>query len=104
MQEQTVVITPDGRLVAVYDDALKEVLGLEDLQLERATNVRWDEDSQAWYVWIKDSDGKEHRVHLPFSKRSDAINFELEILNGVLETFGSNESPIDRFSLKGLLE
>jgi len=102
--EQTIVVTPNGDLVAVYDDALKEAVPLETMSLERATNVRWDEDSQAWYVWLKDSGDKEHRVNLPFSKRSDAIAFEVEMLNTVLETFGSIDSVLNNFSLARLVK
>jgi len=79
MKEHVIEITPEGNIVCVYNDDYS-FLRDGELALQRASNVRWDQEEQAWYVFIVTDKG-EDRIQLPFTRRKDAIGFEVAVLN-----------------------
>lgn len=71
----------------MYDDALRPVLDkLGDMKVQRASNVRFDEDDQLWYIWVvrhgpnEGYDLKEDRIEPGYKLRADAIQAEIELL------------------------
>ena len=81
MPEIKIIVSEDGKeLTGLYVDRLHwEQLG--ELQIERATEVKWDEKNQKWAVEVLD---EQRTLDCMFSMRQDAINHEIEYLNSRL--------------------
>lgn len=79
--EFTTRISPNGKevLMLYYDDDPLMGLGGHK-QVVRASNVRFDEDKQLWYVFERMPDGSEEKWPIGFAKRSDAIQCEIKML------------------------
>ena len=82
--EFIVKVTPKGDIFFLYDDN-SPLRSLGKMQLQRASNVEWDEKAQGWVVWINDHKTKtiykRRRLTRVFTNRGDAIQAEVEILN-----------------------
>jgi hypothetical protein len=85
--EYVVRIEPDGMSISMLyreDNPLiegGEVSGLtEGFKMFRASDVRFDEDRQKWYVVIRGENGRGKHTNRFFTKRSEAIAWEIEEL------------------------
>jgi hypothetical protein len=77
--EVKLTISPDGSLLTgLYTDKF-DWQNLGDLEIVRATDVRFDKEKQGWAVHILDEQDRP----LPeiFNKRRDAIDAEMKYLN-----------------------
>jgi len=83
MEEQVLKITPEGGILCVYSDDLPFLGKGKDtasLTLTRASNVRWDEEKQEWRIFMNTPEGEEE-VPMGFTRRDNAIKFEVHLLN-----------------------
>jgi hypothetical protein len=80
MGTRTIRINPGGSVDCLYADELRPVLDkLGDMQVWRASNVRFDQDDKLWYIWINNGPSSD-RVRPGYVLRSDAIAAEIEML------------------------
>jgi hypothetical protein len=84
MKEKIIIISPDGEIKTIYNDELQE-MDLGALSVKRASNVEFDEDSQKWRIVDAETDSL---IGVGFDKRSDAIDYEVQFLNGRLAVSG----------------
>jgi hypothetical protein len=87
MKEFIVKITPTGDIYFLYNDN-NPLRDLGKMELQRASNVEWDVEEQAWVVWINETGPdapKRKRLIHNFRYREQAIAAEVRILNERLE-------------------
>jgi len=72
----------DGSVVFLYNDD-HPALKLGKAEIERASDVYFDNERQKWRVHIR---GEREPLKEGFEKRQDAINHEVEYLNKKLAT------------------
>lgn len=54
--EHVIDVTPDGLVQSLHNDSFN--LGfLGDQKIERASDIRFDEATQTWGIWLKEGDG-----------------------------------------------
>jgi hypothetical protein len=82
--EQLVRIDQNGNVTFLFHDGSPVQNVGEDLQVVRASNVRFDNGSKRWAVYLRFPDGGEERLPETFEKRADAIAYEIEICEGLL--------------------
>jgi len=84
--EYTIRITPQGEVQCLYEEGnpIFEMPELGRKKIVRASDVRFDEDEQKWFVYVQTPKGTEKRLSDGFEKRSEAIQWEIEHLNAVL--------------------
>lgn len=72
-------IQPNGDLQFLYADG-HPLFELGKLSVDRASNVRFDNETGLWHVWPITADGKEYKVPQGFKRRSEAIACEHELM------------------------
>ncbi len=80
--EKVIRIDKNGNIMCVYNDDLP-FLRNGRAKLTRASNVFWNEAEQRWKVVFNTHGGWEAETR--FFRRKDAIEFEVTVLNQVLE-------------------
>lgn len=84
MENIVIKVDNGGNVVFLYDDALRQPMAqLGDMEMTRASNIRWNEVTQMWDLFIVNKDGTE-TFHSDFANRGDAIEFELDELPRML--------------------
>ena len=82
-KELTIRISKEGEVFFMYDDdSLLREFGF--IQITRASNIRWDEEEQKWYVWVISPEGTEVKTKVAFEERRDAIQAEIDVLDSML--------------------
>lgn len=85
MENLVLKIDKEGNVQFLYDDALRAVFNtLGDMQMRRASNIRWNEVTQLWDLFIVNEDGSEAFL-CDFESRGDAIDYEIGLLPRLLE-------------------
>lgn len=82
--DRLIVITKEGTVRFLYEDD-HPLLSLGDVQIVRASDVRFDNKAKRWFMHEKKTDGSERRQGEGFIRRKDAIAFEIEVLEKRLE-------------------
>ena len=101
--EYTVKIAPDGMSVSMLyreDNPLIEGGAFSGKQMFRASDVRFDEDKQQWYVVIRGENGRGTHTNRFFDKRSEAIAWEIEELERRLADGFEPAPPKDPYEIK----
>jgi hypothetical protein len=82
----TIKIDPEGNIFLLYDDN-SFLKGEGPMQVERASNVEWDDAEQKWIVWLlpMEKGAERKRLKETFDSRMDAIAEEIRVLNINLE-------------------
>jgi len=76
--EEKVFVIRHGRVTALYDDRLR-VLG--PMRVERASDVEWDDDAQAWFARIRAGVAQCTGTMLgPFTTREEALAAEVAFI------------------------
>ena len=88
-KETTIKIMPDGTTFFIYDENVQ--IDGAHLEMRRASTVDFDEQEQKWFVTIHQQD-KPVRLETGFSKRSDAIDYEVQMLTAMLDLGAINPS------------
>lgn len=96
--EHVVSIDPTGRVKAMHTDAFP--LGFLGKQnIERASDIRWDEDAQYWSIWFN-IDGRFEAPPIEyqgFGSYEEARRFEVEVMNS---SFLADLAPLDPHILR----
>jgi hypothetical protein len=71
-------ITPDGDIVFIWNDKLKDLLDLGESEIVRASHVEPTKDGR-WAADLSPSNGP---TLGPFSTRGEALNAEVQWLEG----------------------
>lgn len=82
METLVVRIPKDGKTAkGLYSDAFPwENLG--ELDIKRASDVRFSQEHQKWEVWVRNEGQTATRLPERFAKRADAIAYEVLMLQG----------------------
>jgi len=91
-KEITIRISKEGEIFFMYDDE-SMLRDFGQLQIRRASNIRWDEVDQKWRIWVVKPDGTEQRTEYVFTERKDAIQAEIDLLDKMLV---SSESTVEK--------
>lgn len=83
MREKVIKISPSGELTFLTHGD-EDLLQLGEAKIVRASNVRFSNKAQRWFVWLRFPNGDEHKVSTGFVKRSDAIAEEVRICQPIL--------------------
>lgn len=75
----TIEIDNNGNLKTLYQDA-HIAKGMGILDIERASDVRFDNADQVWKIYRTLPGGREEILGLPHKNREDAIDEEIQIL------------------------
>jgi len=98
MRELVIKVSPDGKTVMFLYMDQHPALGLGKLEVQRASNVRFDPVDQRWRVYICRDDGSEYAWPGAFVNRGEAIDCEIDILQAKLaagELHGALIAPND---------
>lgn len=86
MKNVVVKIDAKGNVRFLYDDSIREMVSnLGTMEMRRASQIRWNEVTQMWDLFVVDEDGTE-RFHSDFFNRGEAIDFEIDMLPKLLES------------------
>lgn len=80
LTEYTVVIKSDGTASFFLHHDNHPLFVQENAIIIRASNVRFDNEDKLWYVWECLPDGLEKKLPKGFIIRSEAIAYEIEVL------------------------
>lgn len=84
MENLVLKIDQEGNVQFLYDDSLRKAFdALGDMKMRRASNIRWNEVTQMWDLFIVDEDGAES-FQCDFECRGDAIDYEIGLLPRLL--------------------
>lgn len=83
MAERTIRIDPEGNMTFLFHDQ-SPLLELGDPTLVRASNVKFDNDTKKWHVFLRFPD-EELKLPQPFDSRAEAIRFEIRHCEELLE-------------------
>jgi len=84
MDSIVIKIDKSGNVIFLYDDSMRNPMTqIGDMQMTRASNIRWNADTQMWDLFIVNRDGSE-TFHSDFENRGEAIDFELDELPRML--------------------
>jgi len=82
-EDNVIRIKPDGSMVFLHEDKITEALINEgDLRMERASDVKFNNMTKAWEVFLPGSDSK--MVETSFKDRKSALAGEKIILENFL--------------------
>jgi hypothetical protein len=94
MRERVFRISPDGKTVQTITngDDLPMGASAEDVQIVRASHVRFDNATKKWHVYFRAPLGafgglREVKSFVGFSTRKEAIEHEVRKCNQLLELF-----------------
>lgn len=86
MRELTIHISKDGgTLTFMYADN-HPTMGLGNISVRRASNVRFHSTQQRWYIYEILSDGTERAMKNSFISRGEALDFEISYLQKKLKS------------------
>ena len=88
--ERVVRISPTGDEITFLFHDQSPLLSVGEPTIVRASNVRFDNTDKQWYVFVRlaSSDGSftEKRLDKGFASRSEAIDYEIEYCEALLNS------------------
>jgi len=83
--QRVIRISPDGMSVScLYFDGVEALVEKGDVKIVRASDVRFNNETKKWQIWVKGPQNTETPVSRVFGTRGEAIDFELEYMQEML--------------------
>lgn len=79
-------IEPDGQQVTILFHDQSPLMKIGKPTIIRASHVKFDNNEKKWFVYLRQSNGKETKIMPGFTERRAAINYEISECEEMLKT------------------